>query len=146
MAWMSDEKYEYIEDVKDKAFTARSARNKKGHTGKGGAVRTASDFMTKKQLNALNGECKTYKLGAPMTWEKFSEMPDDLKKMYIKNLRKKFNVPDEELAGMLGVDILKFKDCLDTIGLKTSKTKSSEWYKTYDCSLFIFWMAKHEEE
>ena len=29
MAWMSDEKYEYIKDVKDKAFTARSAINKK---------------------------------------------------------------------------------------------------------------------
>lgn len=146
MAWMSDEKYEYIEDVKDKAFTARSARNKKGHTGKGGAVRTASDFMTKKQLDALNGECKTYRLGAPMSWDEFSKMPDDLKAMYIKNLRKKFNVPDLELATAMGIGYIAFTECLKNIKVKPFETSSRDWYDTDDHGRFVTWWKISEEE
>lgn len=146
MAWMSDEKYEYIEDVKDKAFTARSARNKKGHTGKGGAVRTASDFMTKKQLDALNGECKTYRLGAPMSWDEFSKMPDDLKAMYIKNLRKKFNVPDTEIADMMGVDISVLNEFSSTIKPGRLVTDNYSWYNTDDCGRFLTWLKNSEEE
>ena len=143
MAWMSDEKYEFIEDVKEKRFTARSARNKKGHTGKGGAMKTASDFMSKKELKALHGECKTYKLGAPMSWSKFSEMPDDLKAMYIKSLRKKFNVPDEELAVAMGVDILAFNECLKSIKVKSFA--APDWYATEDCERFNAWWYVEEE-
>lgn len=144
MAWMSDEKCEFIEDVKEKRFTARSARNKKGHTGKGGAMRTASDFMTKNQLADLNGECKTYKLGAPMTWDEFSKMPDDLKAMYIKSLRKKFNVPDEELAVAMGIDILAFNECLKSIKVKSFAVP--DWYATDDHGRFLTWWKISEEE
>ena len=142
MAWMSDEKYEFIEDVKEKRFTARSARNKKGHTGKGGAMKTASDFMSKKERESLNGECKTYSLGAPMSWSKFSEMPDDLKAMYIKSLRKKFNVPDDEIAIGMGVDISVFTECLKRIKVKSFA--APDWYATDDHGRFITWWVISE--
>lgn len=144
MAWMSDEKYEFIEDVKEKRFTARSARNKKGHTGKGGAMRTPADFMSKKELKELNGECKTYKLGAPMSWDMFSELPDDLKAMYIKSLRRKFNVPDDEIAIGMGVDIFEFIECLKSIKLKPFA--ASDWYDTDDHERFLTWWMISEEE
>ena len=32
----------------------------------------------------MNGEVKTYKMHDPMTWKEFRELPDDLKKEYIK--------------------------------------------------------------
>ena len=144
MAWMSDEKYEFIQDTKEKRFTARSARNKKGHTGKSGAMRTASDYMTKKELNALNGECKSYKLGEPMTWKMFSEMPDDLKKMYIKSLRKKFNVPDEALVVAMGTDISEFNECLKSNKLKSFTAPG--WYDTDDHGRFVTWWMISEEE
>lgn len=146
MAWMSDEKYEFIEDVKEKRITARSARNKKGHTGKGGAMRTASDFMSKKERGSLHGECKTYKLGEPMTWEKFSEMPDDLKAIYIKSLRKKFNVPDTEIADMLGVDILVLNEFSSTVKQDRLVTDDHSWYNTDDCGRFLTWLKNSEEE
>lgn len=144
MAWMSDEKYEFIEDVKEKRFTAQSARNKKGHTGKGGAMRTASDFMSKKERGCLNGECKTYRLGAPMTWNEFCEMPDDLKAMYIKNLRKKFNVPDQQLAVFMDVDISVFTECLKSIKVKPFAVPN--WYATDDHGRFVTWWINSEEE
>lgn len=144
MAWMSEEKHEFIQDTKEKRFTARSARNKRGHTGKSGAMKTASDFMSKKERDALNGECKTYKLGAPMTWSKFIEMPDDLKVMYIKSLRKKFNVPDLDLATVMGVDISEFAECLKSIKVKPFTVP--DWSATDDCGRFLTWWRNSEED
>lgn len=138
---MTNVKYEFLLDCHEKAITARSARNRKRYPGKKGPVKLPSDYMSEKELEALNGECKTYRLGAPMSWDEFSKMPDDLKAMYIKSLRKKFNVPDRELAMAMDVDVLKFMDCLNTIKLKSSNTDINQWYKTKDCSRFIFWLA-----
>lgn len=139
MAWMSDEAYDYYEDCKEKKFTARSARNRRGHTGARGGMKTASDYMSKKELRAMNSEVVTYRMGAPMNWTEFSTMPDDLKKMYIKNLRKKFNVPDEELAISMGVDIHKFNGCLKSIKLSPCSSSGYDWYNTDNCGRFQTW-------
>lgn len=103
MARMSDEAWEYIQDSKDKKITARSARHTRTHCGKSGAVKLPSDYMTKKELNAMNGECKSYRMNEPMTYNEFKDLPDDLKIEYIKALRKRFGVPDRRIADMMGV-------------------------------------------
>ena len=90
---MKDETYLFVSDMKDKKVTARSARNKRTHCGKGGRVRFPSDNLSKKELQKMNGECKAYRLNDPMGWKEFKAMPDDLKITYIKLLRKEFNVP-----------------------------------------------------
>lgn len=100
---MTDEKFAFIEDVRDKKRTATGAHHKRTHCGKGGAVRFPSDYMTKKERNAMNGEVKSYKLNDPMSWAEFKAMPDDIKITYIKALRKRYNVSDTALAGMFGV-------------------------------------------
>jgi hypothetical protein len=141
---MSDEAYDYYEDTKEKKFTARSARNKKGHTGKMGAMRTAADYMTQKQLRALNGECKTYRLGAPMTWEEFSGMPDDLKVMYIKKVRKEYFVPDDILASSMGVEHDTFRATI--ISLKLSPRKEPDYKDTDDYERFVNWWVVDKEE
>lgn len=51
----------------------------------------------------MNGECKSFRLNDPITWQEFMSMPDDIKCTYIKLLREKFNVPDKYLAEMFGV-------------------------------------------
>lgn len=101
---LKDEEFCFVSDVREKKVTARSARNRKTHAGKGGRVKFPSDYMTKKELKALNGEVKTYRLNEPMKWDEFKAMPDDLKVAYINALRTKFKVPDKEIAEMLGVD------------------------------------------
>ena len=47
---MKDEEYLFRQDSRDKALTARSARHKRTHCGKGGRVKLPSDYMTKKEL------------------------------------------------------------------------------------------------
>lgn len=99
---MTDEKYLFTQDVRQKKNVARSARNRRTHTGKGGAVKFPSDFMTRKELNAMNGELKSYRLNEPMPWKEFKKMPDDVKTVYIKTLRQKYGVSDSKISKMLG--------------------------------------------
>jgi hypothetical protein len=143
---MSDEKFEFLSDCKEKKITAQSARNRRGMTGKGGKVRMPSDSLTKKQLNSLHGECKTYRLGSPMSWSEFSEMPDDLKKMYIKKLRTQYGVPDEELALAMDVGYSEFADCLRAIKLSPKVLgENRDWYATDDAGRFRAWWVLEEK-
>ena len=139
MARFSDEAYDYYEDCRDKKITTNSARSRRGHTGKRGGMKTAADYMTKKELRALNSEVVTYRMGSPMNWSEFSTMPDDLKKMYIKNLRKKFNVPDDILATSMGVELADFAKCLKTIKLSQCSSDAVDWCNTDDCGRFQTW-------
>lgn len=143
---MTNEKYEFLQDCHEKAITARSAKNRKRYPGKKGPVKLPSDYMSEKELEGLNGECKTYKLGEHMSWDEFSEMPDDLKAMYIKNLRKKFNVPDQQLAVFMDVDISVFTECLNTIKVKPFMAKDRSWWATDDHGRFVTWWIISEEE
>ena len=84
---MKDETYVFIQDVKEKKTTARSARHTRTHCGRGGRVRLPSDNLSKKELMKMSGECKSYRLNSPMSWDEFKAMPDDIKITYIKLLR-----------------------------------------------------------
>lgn len=145
MAKFSDEMQDWYDDIKDKKTTARSAKNRRGYNGKGGSVKFSTDYLTEKQLRAMNGEVATYRLGAPMTWEEFKSMPNDLKVMYVKKLRKQYNVPDEELALAMGVDISVFSECLRKLKL-SSRIGDRYWYGTDDHGRFRTWWIIAEEE
>lgn len=95
---MTDEKYTFVSDVAEKKSVARNAKYRRTHNGKGGRVKFPSDNLTRKELNAMNGEVKSYKLNEPMSWKEFKAMPDDIKIAYIKALRNKYNVPTSEIA------------------------------------------------
>lgn len=146
MPWMDDDTYEYHQDLKEKKTTGNSARNRRGHTGKRGGMKTAADYMTKKQLRALDSEVKTYRMGSPMSWTEFQTLPDDLKKMYVKNLRKKFNVPDSVLAMAMGVELEDFAKCLKDIRLSPNDPDDREWYATDDHGRFQTWWIVEEEK
>lgn len=100
---MTDEKYTFIQDCKDKKRTARGAFNKRTHCGKGGAIMFPSDYLTNKEKKAMNGKCETYRMNDPMTWGEFKKMPEDLQRDYIKAIRQRFNAPDTEILKMFGV-------------------------------------------
>lgn len=103
MSRMSEAHYELIQDCKEKKITARSARNTRTHCGKGGSVKFPSDYLSAKEKKKLSGECKSYRMNDPMTWEEFKALPDDLKVCYVKALRQKYGVSDSALADMLGI-------------------------------------------
>lgn len=128
---VKDETYVYIQDVKDKKNIARSARNARTHCGKSGSVKLPCDYMTKKEIRAMSGECKSYRLSEPMSWKEFKALPDDIKVTYIKLLREKFGVPDKEISDMFGVDRQtagRWFRCLG-LGLGKAAGGSKDWKK-----------------
>ena len=90
MALLPDEQYVMISDSIEKKKIARSSHNRKTHCGKGGRIKFPSDYLSKKELKAMNGDVKSYNLNRSMTWEEFRSMPQDLQIMYIKKLRNEF--------------------------------------------------------
>lgn len=127
---MTDEKYLFVTDVADKKRTARGSHNKRTHCGRGGRVRLPSDNLTRKELNKMNGDVKSYRLNEPMTWAEFKTMPDDLKITYIKLLREKFNVPGTHIEKMLGTNHVYYSKEIVRLGLsegKSSRSGSTPW-------------------
>lgn len=98
---MTDEEYLFTSDSFDKKRTARGAHYRVNH---GGRVKTPSNFLTKKELQKMNGECKSYRLNEPMTWAEFMVLPDDLKASYINAIRIRFGASDSEIFKMFGVE------------------------------------------
>ena len=47
---MTNVKYEFLQDCKEKPITARSARNRKRYPGKKGPVKLPSDYMSEKEM------------------------------------------------------------------------------------------------
>lgn len=135
MAYLSDEMQDFYDDCRDKKITARSAKNRRGKRSKSGPAKFSTDYLTQKQLRAMNGEVATYRLGAPMKWDEFNNMPDDLKAMYIKKLRKQYNVPDEVLAYSMGVDILEFGEWLNKLKLSSHNVA----WTVDECDIFTAW-------
>ena len=119
---MKDETYVFIQDVKQKGSTARSARNRRTHTGKGGRVKFPSDYMTEKEKKAMNGEVKSYRLNEPMSWDEFKAMPDDIKIVYIKALRQKYGVSDSKIGEMMGAKQVAMSREIRRIGLGVGRS------------------------
>lgn len=145
MARMSEEVYELKQEIREQKDIANQARNRRGTTGKSGKVRLSSDNLTQKQWEAKNGAVKSYRMNDPMTWEQFNELPDDLKVMYIKAIRKKYNTPDYILAACMGVDVDVFKSKLQELGLRSGNV-STQWFETESSFEFNKWWHKTNNE
>lgn len=133
---MTDEKFIYRQDVREKSITARSARHKRTHNGKGGSVRLPSDNLSRKEQIAMNGEMKSYRLNEPMSWKEFKAMPDDTKILYIKALQKKFNIPATALGTMFGVNRQTVGKMLKDLKIDHRPQGSNTW----DKEAFMRWL------
>ena len=80
---MTNEAYTLMETNRDRAIVRRSARYKKGGS-KSKKCTLGHEYKTKKELDKMNGECKTWKLTKFYTWKEFKEMPDDIQVEYLK--------------------------------------------------------------
>ena len=89
----------------------------------------------------MSGEVIQYaSLKKPMSWSEFKELPDDLKKEYIKSIREKFGAPDTYIAQMFGTSqrtlCMYFKDL--GLGLGKHSGASKRKWKTEE---FLAWQS-----
>ena len=95
----------------EQIFNQTSAQRKRTSYGayhkKGGSrskrCTLPSDYLSKAQKEALNGELATFQLGKPMDWYTFKSMPEDLKYDYLKALMEKHEGRDKDVAEMFGI-------------------------------------------
>ena len=150
MALMPDEQYVMISDSIEKKKIAHSSHNRKTHCGKGGRVKFPSDYLSKKELKAMNGDVKSYNLNRPMTWEEFRSMPQDLQIMYIKKLRNEFGVPDIVLSKAMGVCKSSFSKAMRGLNLSLGKSAGAtgkQWLNSEKTSKFYeYWNKFNKKE
>lgn len=130
---------EYMEDIREKAITARSTHSRVTH---GRKVRLNCDGMTRKELEKMNGTCETYDLNKPMSWAEFKAMPDDIKVMYIDRIREKFgDVPTKQVSYMMACSDALLSRELKRIGVKpVCKFGSGSGMRVvYDKNAFYTW-------
>lgn len=149
MALMPDEQYVMISDSIEKKKIAHSSHNRKTHCGKGGRVKFPSDYLSKKELKAMNGDVKSYNLNKPMTWEEFRNMPQDLQIMYIKKLRNEFGVPDIVLSKAMGVCKSSFSRAMKDLNLSLGKSAGAtgkQWLNSEKSLKFSEYWNKFNKE
>lgn len=149
MAMLPDEQYVLFSDTAEKKRVARCSHNKRAHCGKGGSVTFPSDFMSKKEREAMNSEVKSYNLNKPMTWKELRKMPKDLQTTYIKKLRNNYDVPDTVLAESFGVSQSYISQVLSSLGLGSGLNaggKRKGWRKSEKAKRFHAWWSQGVHE
>lgn len=149
MALLPDEQYVMISDSIEKKKIAHSSHNRKTHCGKGGRVKFPSDYLSKKELKAMNGVVKSYNINKPMTWKEFRSMPQDLQIIYIKKLRNEFGVPDIVLSKAMGICKSSFSRAMSELNLSLGKcagAKSKQWLDSEKSFKFFEYWNKFNNE
>ena len=141
---MTDERYEFLQDCAEKASTAKSANNKRTHCGKGGKVRFPSDNLTKKEREAMNSECKTYRMNDPVKYSEFKTWPKEHQITYIKRLREKYGVPDKYIAEMMGTRRPVLCELIVELGIGGGKGSGGP--RKWDRDGFYAWFGGIKEE
>lgn len=143
----SDEQYEMILDCREKKSTAASAFKHRTHCGKGGGVKLPFDYMSAKEIKSMNGECVSYRMSDPITWEEFKTWPEEHQKTYIIQVREKFKVPGTALAKAMGTDEHRLRQYIKCLGLNQGKEcggASCHWHDSDDATRFWAWWKGEE--
>ena len=62
----------------------------------------AADALSEREWDRMNGHIRIYQLGRPMTRRKFLELPEDLRRVYVKLLRDKHGATRQQVRQMTG--------------------------------------------
>ena len=91
------------EEIREKRILANCSKWKCVHSGQV-RVRMAADALSEREWDRMNGHIRIYQLGRPMTRRKFLELPEDLRRVYVKLLRDKHGATRQQVRQMTGED------------------------------------------
>ena len=114
---MTDEEYVFRETERERKRDGRGAFNKKRQGGK--TVRFPSDYMTKKEREAMNGEITSWKEKEFYTYEEFKKLPQDVQIRHLNSVMTRFNCGLKTIAEVeLAADARTFQNYVTNNGLK----------------------------
>lgn len=88
---MTDAEFIFRKEVQEKKRNGYGARNKKNGS-KSKKCTLPSDYMTRKEKQALNGEVKSWDLKKFYSYEEFKQMPDDIQIEYVNSILSRYDV------------------------------------------------------
>ena len=92
-----------MEEIREKKSVANSGKCKRVHCGRV-RVRTASDVLSDRDWDRINGHIRIYQLGRPLTRRQFLALPEDLRRLYVKLLRDKHGATRQQARQLTGED------------------------------------------
>lgn len=111
---MTDERYSYVEDVKNRKNVARSG-GKKGKSRYGCSLPV--DYMTTKEKRDANSRWISVTYDRPISFDKFLAYSDDDKKKYLQTLIDKYAGDTGKIAKMFGCTEAKIKVFRQNLGV-----------------------------
>lgn len=87
---MTDAEYLFKQDIKEKKAAGRGVFHKKASVKGLKGCRMPSDYLTRKEKNAMNGEVVTWSPKAYYTWEEFKAFPHNIQHDYLKAMCEKY--------------------------------------------------------
>lgn len=130
---MNDIEFDFVTDCAEKKNVARSAKYRKGTVFGPKGCHLPHENMTKKEINAMHGEVKSYNMASPVSYGMFKFWPDDLKRNYILGLQEKYGAGDTAIAEMMGTGrqtIATLRRFLRVPPMKKGhQIKDAEWEK-----------------
>lgn len=111
---MNDERYAFVEDVKNRKNVARSG-GKKGKRRYGCSLPV--DYMTTKEKQSNNSKWISITYDRPISFDKFLAYSDDNKKKYLQTLIDKYAGDTGKIAKMFGCTEAKIKVFRQNLGV-----------------------------
>lgn len=112
---MTDERYSYVEDVKNRKNVARSG-GKKGKSRYGCSL--PSDIMSHWAKKRENGDVVIMAPDRPIIYEDFKELSEDMQRQYLQGIIDNYGGTTERIAKMWGVSEAKVKNHRQLLGIK----------------------------
>lgn len=111
---MTDERYAFVEDVKNRKNVARSG-GKKGKSRYGCSLPV--DYMTTKEKRDANSRWISVTYDRPISFDKFLAYSDDDKKKYLQTLIDRYSGDTGKIAKMFGCTEAKIKVFRQNLGV-----------------------------
>ena len=116
---MTDERYSYVEDVKNRKNVARSG-GKKGKSRYGCTL--PSDAMSHWAKKRENGDVVIMAPDRPIIYEDFKELSEDMQRQYLQGIIDNYGGTTERIAKMWGVSEAKVKNHRQLLGIKNPQS------------------------
>lgn len=128
---MTNEKYTFVTDLREKKAAARGAAHRKCGS-KSKRCTLPSDNLTPAQLKRRNSPVSTVKLNQPITYAEFKELSPSLKFLYVDHLIHEYKARRVDIVNMLGISQSLWTKIAPTIPGKLEfvghkRTPAPEW-------------------
>lgn len=129
---MTDEKYTFIQTVKERKALVPSATKKPRKN----YCSLPSDYMTKKEKMSMNGEVIAMKFNHRYTWEQLKAFDSDIQKEYFTHIFTLYKVTEKQVSQMLEIHPTYSYRIFRNLGITPKKLRMSPNYQALPWETF----------